>query len=229
MKNFKRFAAAALALAMLFAFSACGRGAESENSPSDEIGDVAATPTPVPTPLAYSRADSQPTPEPTPEPTPAPTPVPPVVTPQPSTEPSVPPETEAPSADGVDLSAFFNTIASSYELASLMDMDSTLLDNYYPGLTGIAAKQLIAKMPMITASANEIVLVECASESDAAAVKAIFEARKQSPDGRRRLVPRDHRAVGQSRDLRTRPLCHACLPPERRGDCRQFQRAVRLR
>ncbi len=180
MKNFKRFAAAALALAMLFAFSACGRGAESENSPSDEIGDVAATPTPVPTPSPTTEPTPSPTPEPTPEPTPAPTPVPPVVTPQPSTEPSVPPETEAPSADGVDLSAFFNTIASSYELASLMDMDSTLLDNYYPGLTGIAAKQLIAKMPMITASANEIVLVECDSESDAAAVKAIFEARKQS-------------------------------------------------
>ena len=61
-----------------------------------------------------------------------------------------------------------------------MDMDSVALDNYYPGLTAISAKQLIAKMPMITASAHEIVLIECANESDAAAVQAIFEARRQA-------------------------------------------------
>lgn len=61
-----------------------------------------------------------------------------------------------------------------------MDMDSVLLDNYYPGLTAIPAKQLIAKMPMITASAHEIVLIECENESDAAAVRTIFETRKQT-------------------------------------------------
>ena len=59
-------------------------------------------------------------------------------------------------------------------------MDSTLLDNYYPGLSGYSTRQLIAKMPMITASANEIVLIELENEADASAVRAILEQRKQS-------------------------------------------------
>ena len=89
--------------------------------------------------------------------------------------PSEPAETGS-----VDLTEFFNNMTASYEFANLMDMDSATLDGFYPGLTAIAAKQLIAKTPMITMTANEIVLIECENESDAAAVKAIFEARKQS-------------------------------------------------
>ena len=106
----------------------------------------------------------KPTPESSPEPTP-----------EASDEPS-----EEPGGESVDLTAFFNSLATKFEFASLMDMDSVMLDNYYPGLTAVSAKQFIAKMPMITASANEIVLIECADEADAAAVKAIFETRKQT-------------------------------------------------
>ena len=62
----------------------------------------------------------------------------------------------------------------------MMSMDSTILDNFYSGLTAISTKQLVAQMAMITASANEIVLVECANSEDVAAVQAIFEARKQT-------------------------------------------------
>ena len=61
-----------------------------------------------------------------------------------------------------------------------MSMDSTILDNFYSGLTAISTKQLVAQMAMITASANEIVLVECTNSEDVAAVQAIFEARKQT-------------------------------------------------
>ena len=178
MKNLKRAAALVLALVMLLALAACGSNPEDDNSNDDEIGDVAATHAPTPTPPPTPSATPEPTapPTPSPAPTPAPTPVPtPEATPEASAEPS-----EEPAGDSIDLTAFFNSLTSKFEFASLMDMDSVMLDSYYPGLTAISAKQLIAKMPMITASANEIVLVECASETDAEAVKTIFETRKQT-------------------------------------------------
>ena len=160
MKNLKRAAALVLALVMLLALAACGSNPEDDNSNDDEIGDVAATHAPTPTPPPTPSATPEPTapPTPSPAPTPVPTPVPtPEATPEASAEPS-----EEPGGDSVDLTAFFNSLTSKFEFASLMDMDSVMLDSYYPGLTAISTKQLIAKMPMITASANEIVLVECA-------------------------------------------------------------------
>ena len=62
----------------------------------------------------------------------------------------------------------------------MMEMDSALLDNYYPGLSAISANQLVARMAMITASANEIVLIECADSADVDTVRTIFETRKQT-------------------------------------------------
>lgn len=149
----------------------------------------------------------EPSPEPTPEQTvqPTPTPAPPTTAPtptpeQPSETPAAPSETPAapsetpsdPSAqpsepaeggseDGsVDLGAFYTTVTSTYEFSSLTDMDSTVLDNFYPGLTAVSTLQLIAKMAMITASANEIVLIQCENSDDVATVQAILEARKQA-------------------------------------------------
>lgn len=186
----QRVTALILALVMLLALAACGSQSKDENSPSDEIGDVAetyapdATDTPEPTPSDTPTSTPSPTPKPTPSPTPSPTPAPttnvtpsPVPSAEPSAEPTVTPSA-APS--GVDLTAFYATITASYDFASMMEMDSTLLDNYYPGLTAIHTKQLVAQMAMITASANEIVMVECENASDAAAVRAIFETRKQT-------------------------------------------------
>ena len=62
----------------------------------------------------------------------------------------------------------------------MTEVDATLLDNFYPGLSAIAAKQLVAQMAMITASANEIVLIECENASDVDTVRTIFEVRKQA-------------------------------------------------
>lgn len=73
-----------------------------------------------------------------------------------------------------------STLTSTYDFASMMDMDSVALDNFYPGLTAVSTKQVVAKMAMITASANEIVLIECENESDVSAVQAILQARKQA-------------------------------------------------
>lgn len=85
-----------------------------------------------------------------------------------------------------------------------MDMDSVALDNFYPGLTAVSTKQIVAKMAMITASANEIVLIECENESDVSAVQAILQARKQAQVDGGALVSRNDCSVGRGPDMRER-------------------------
>ena len=192
MKLTRRITALALALLMLTALAACGSSSDDPASPSDEvIGDVASSAAPSESPEASEEPEesaeptSTPTPVPTPTPTPAPTPTP-VPSVQPTEQPVAPSETpdaqpsENPDGESVDLSAFYDTVTSSYEFASLSDLDSTMLDTYYPGLTAVSTLQLIAKMPMISASGHEIVLIQCENSDDVATVQAILEARKQA-------------------------------------------------
>ncbi|MGI6027403.1 MAG: DUF4358 domain-containing protein [Candidatus Scatomorpha sp.] len=197
MKITRRITALALALLMLTALAACGSSSDDPASPSEEvIGDVASSAAPSESPEASEEPEE--TPEPTPTPTPTPTPAPtaqPAVTPeptpsaQPSEKPAEPSEapvspsaqpSEEPSSGSVDLSAFFSTVTSTYEFASLSDLDSTMLDNFYPGLTAVSTLQLIAKMPMISASGHEIILIQCENSDDVATVQSILEARKQA-------------------------------------------------
>lgn len=192
MKLTRRITALALALLMLTALAACGSTSDDPASPSDEvIGDVASSAAPSESPEASEEPEesAEPTPTPTPVPTPTPTPAPtptPVPSVQPTEQPVAPSETpdaqpsENPDSESVDLSAFYDTVTSSYEFASLSDLDSTMLDTYYPGLTAVSTLQLIAKMPMISASGHEIVLIQCENSDDVATVQAILEARKQA-------------------------------------------------
>lgn len=192
MKLTQRITALALALLMLTALAACGSSSDDPASPSDEvIGDVASSAAPSESPEASEEPEesAEPTPTPTPVPTPTPTPAPtptPVPSVQPTEQPVAPSETpdaqpsENPDSESVDLSAFYDTVTSSYEFASLSDLDSTMLDTYYPGLTAVSTLQLIAKMPMISASGHEIVLIQCENSDDVATVQAILEARKQA-------------------------------------------------
>lgn len=192
MKLTRRITALALALLMLTALAACGSSSDDPASPSDEvIGDVASSAAPSESPEASEEPEesAEPTPTPTPVPTPTPTPAPtptPVPSVQPTEQPVAPSETpdaqpsENPDGESVDLSAFYDTVTSSYEFASLSDLDSTMLDTYYPGLTAVSTLQLIAKMPMISASGHEIVLIQCENSDDVATVQAILEARKQA-------------------------------------------------
>lgn len=192
MKLTRRITALALALLMLTALAACGSSSDDPASPSDEvIGDVASSTAPSESPEASEEPEesAEPTPTPTPVPTPTPTPAPtptPVPSVQPTEQPVAPSETldaqpsENPDSESIDLSAFYDTVTSSYEFASLSDLDSTMLDTYYPGLTAVSTLQLIAKMPMISASGHEIVLIQCENSDDVATVQAILEARKQA-------------------------------------------------
>ena len=80
----------------------------------------------------------------------------------------------------MDLQAFYDTISATYEFSSRMDMDTEMMDAYYPGLSAVSKAQFVGKIAMITASANEIVLIECSDSADVDAVRAILESRRQS-------------------------------------------------
>ncbi len=101
---------------------------------------------------------------------------------------------ESQPAAGADLSAFYNELAATYnwisedELSSddfvedavmMMDLteDPEFLNSYFPGLSDIPTKQLIAKASMISAIVNEYVFAECESEEDAAKVAEILQNR----------------------------------------------------
>lgn len=84
----------------------------------------------------------------------------------------------------VDLAAFFvsymeHLVATLGEenTPHTMAVEGELLDAYYTGLNGIATKQCVVQMPGIGAVPFEFALVEVENAKDAAAVRAIFEAR----------------------------------------------------
>ena len=91
----------------------------------------------------------------------------------------------------VDLAGFYNDIYNElYPLdeegnftgpyAEDIALMPEMLDSFYPGLSAIETKQLLAYMPMMSAVAYEVVLVEVANEADVAAVEAILQARIDS-------------------------------------------------
>lgn len=85
----------------------------------------------------------------------------------------------APSAAQVDLAAFYEEIMASggENSPAMMELTGESLDNYYPGLSGVKTNQRVVYMPMISAVACEIAMVECADPADADTVKAIFQTR----------------------------------------------------
>lgn len=93
------------------------------------------------------------------------------------------PETEAPEApEEIDLSAFYDTLRAKNTWPELMSLESLgdtqeILDNYYPGLSEIAAKQLGVYVAAMSAAVGEIALVEVENAEDVQAVEDIFQAR----------------------------------------------------
>ena len=158
---------------------------EETPEPTDE-----AEPTPSPTPVqtpSPTPSVTTPTPEPTPVSTPEQTPVAsaPAESPEASGAPDEGAESDSttspePETEGVDLQAFYDTISATYEFSSMMDMDTEMMDAYYPGLSAVSKAQFVGKIAMITASANEIVLIECSDSADVDTVRAILESRRQS-------------------------------------------------
>ena len=81
------------------------------------------------------------------------------------------------SASKVDLQAFYDTITGKYEFGFLELADSSILDNVYPGLSGISAEQMLVYVCMISMNNGEFGLVQVKDSKDVDAVKAAFQSR----------------------------------------------------
>ena len=78
----------------------------------------------------------------------------------------------------VNLGEFYQMIFTDPEnTPAMQEMGTDALDAFYSGLTGLELKQTVAYMPMMTAVACEIVMVECAKAADVDTVKKIFQDR----------------------------------------------------
>ena len=90
-----------------------------------------------------------------------------------------PPVASCPLAEKVDLAVLSSTtINTAYEMPFMMAVDSTGLDSFYAGLTGISTQQLVVyQCGMSPASAGDVALVQVSDSADVEAVKAIFQAR----------------------------------------------------
>lgn len=81
-------------------------------------------------------------------------------------------------AANVDLAQFYETIFTDpADAPAMMPLEGEMLEGFYPGLAEVELKQQVAYMPMITAVACEITMVECANAADVEKVKEIFQAR----------------------------------------------------
>lgn len=78
-----------------------------------------------------------------------------------------------------DLQSLYDTLAEEFqwEEGYLVDIEGEMLESYYPGLSEIATRQFIAKMPMMSSVVNEIVFLQCETEEDAAKAAEILQNR----------------------------------------------------
>ena len=82
------------------------------------------------------------------------------------------------SQTSVDLSAFYEKLASNTaDWPAMMPVDGEALDAFYAGLGGINTKQCAVYMPMISSVVCEVALVEVANAADVQKVKNIFQSR----------------------------------------------------
>ena len=80
-------------------------------------------------------------------------------------------------AANVDLQAFYDATTGKYEFGFLELADSSILDNVYPGLSGISAEQMLVYVCMISMNNGEFGLVQVKDSKDVDAVKAAFQSR----------------------------------------------------
>ena len=82
-----------------------------------------------------------------------------------------------------DSDVALNTLYAGMEMSCgwgedyMTDVEGELLEEYYPGLSEVPAKQLVVKVPAMSSDVNEIVLMQCETEEDAENAAAILQAR----------------------------------------------------
>ena len=62
----------------------------------------------------------------------------------------------------------------------MADVEGELLEEYYPGLSEISARQRIARVPAMSSDVNEIVMLQCETAEDADRAAEILQARIDS-------------------------------------------------
>lgn len=82
-------------------------------------------------------------------------------------------------SESVDLKSFYAKLAEEYHWGKgdMVELTDALLDNYYPGLKKLQAKQLVAEVPQMSSKVNELAFVECKSEAAAREARKIFQKR----------------------------------------------------
>ena len=66
---------------------------------------------------------------------------------------------------------------SSADALLMTSIEADMLESYYPGLSDLETRQLVAKMPMMSSIVNELVFLQCETEEDAAKAAEIFQSR----------------------------------------------------
>lgn len=97
-------------------------------------------------------------------------------------EPAEPSQPVSGGAETPSLQEFFTTLQGSYEaLGAMAVIEGDLLENYYPGLSGIAAvEEIYVQETMITMANVAVGLVKLSDDAtadDVAAVQAVFQSR----------------------------------------------------
>ena len=87
---------------------------------------------------------------------------------------------ETPEIKSADLQAFYEKTFMNENMPMMGVMEGEMLDAFYAGLSALNLKQCIVAMPMISAVAAEVALVEVNDAADLAKVEEIFKARIQS-------------------------------------------------
>ena len=183
----KRGLAGLLALALILALAACGGTEAQEDAAQDQKMEEAAPPqeeetsetdgedgVPVTIEGPETADDSQQLQED--EPDLGSRPADPAKEPETPAQPAPAPPVE--SASGVDLADFCASVTGDQETwPALMAVEGETLDTFYTGLSAIATQQCLVQMAMISASGDEIALVEVENSGDVQAVKDIFQAR----------------------------------------------------
>lgn len=76
-----------------------------------------------------------------------------------------------------DLEGFYGEMEQEFGWESLVPTEGEMLETYYPGLSALNTKQLIAVAPMMSAVVNEMVFLEAEDEETAIQAEAILQQR----------------------------------------------------
>lgn len=86
-------------------------------------------------------------------------------------------QTETRDVDLTEVYASMEEVCDWWTDGYMEDLSEEMLDLYYPGLSELEPKQLIARTPMMSAAVNEVVLVECRTGEDADKAQEILQGR----------------------------------------------------